>query len=92
MAVRGVTLDGERPSEDERFAILSERIAKLEEVVFAENDEEIVAWKPWDGISKDYQYGALVTHKDTIWRSDFKGQNVWEPGTIGTEALWVRVG
>lgn len=47
-------------------------------------------WKPWDGISKDYQYGAIVAHIGKLWQSVFAGQNVWEPGTAGTETLWVE--
>lgn len=47
-------------------------------------------WQPWDGISNKYQMGAIVYHPGTekLWESTFAGQNTWEPGTIGTEALW----
>lgn len=47
-------------------------------------------WKPWDGISNKYQYGAVVYHPgtDKLWESIFSGQNTWEPGTLGTERLW----
>ena len=47
-------------------------------------------WKPWDGISKDYQKGAIVSCNGVLWESVFDGQNVWEPGTAGTESLWVK--
>ena len=47
-------------------------------------------WKPWDGISKDYQNGAIVSHNGELWQSIFEGQNVWEPGTVGTESMWVK--
>lgn len=53
-----------------------------------EEGGEYPAWKPWDGISQDYQQGAIVTHNGKLWQSAFAGQNTWEPGTIGTEALW----
>lgn len=45
------------------------------------------AWKPWDGITQDYAYGAVVSHNGTLWESVFNGQNVWEPGTSG-ECFW----
>ena len=48
-------------------------------------------WKPWDGISKDYQQGAIVSHNGELWKSIFAGQNVWEPSTVGTESLWVKL-
>lgn len=47
-------------------------------------------WKAWDGLSKDYQNGAIVSHNGELWYSVFAGQNVWEPGTAGTETLWVK--
>ena len=100
MAARGANLNGERPGEDVRFAFLLERIEKLEAEVFkeeidgdmgegTETEPEVEAWKPWDGISNKYQPGAIVAHNDKIWESIFPGQNVWEPGTQGTENMWI---
>lgn len=49
---------------------------------------EYPAWEPWNGISNQYQPGAIVTHNGQVWESIFQGQNVWEPGAQGTENLW----
>lgn len=43
-------------------------------------------WKPYDGITKDYVYGAIVWDEGVLWKSTFEGQNVWKPGVYG----WVR--
>lgn len=73
---------------------LEERVKALEEKNGTtqpdtpEAEGEYPAWKPWDGIGKDYQPGAIVSHNGKLWESTFSGQNTWEPGTIGTEALW----
>jgi hypothetical protein len=56
----------------------------------ADSSAEYEAWTPWDGLSDKYQQGAIVTHNDKVWESVFSGQNVWEPGAAGTEALWVE--
>lgn len=95
-AVNAANPEGERPEYQQMLETLAERVAVLEaKVAELEGDvpaeDEIPAWKPWDGISKDYQYGAKVTHNGKIWQSEFNGQNTWEPGIVGTEALWVEV-
>lgn len=90
--------EAERPEIMEMLKKLSDRIAALEAKHAAgdegndgeENTENIPAWKPWDGISKDYVYGAKVAHKGKIWISKFQGQNTWEPGVVGTENLWIE--
>ena len=35
-----------------------------------------------------YSKGDRVSHNGKIWESTFNGANVWEPGVVGTEALW----
>lgn len=35
-----------------------------------------------------YSLGDRVSHNGKIWESIFDGSNVWEPGAVGTEALW----
>ena len=35
-----------------------------------------------------YALGDRVMHNGKIWESTFDGANVWEPGAVGTEALW----
>ena len=104
MASSGVSADAERPETLEMFQSLSDRISAVEAIVKAltgGNDEggtgdgdtenpAYPAWKPWDGISTDYQNGAVVSHNGELWQSVFSGQNVWEPGAPGTESLWVK--
>lgn len=100
MASGGVSTDAERP---ETLAMIRTLAGKIEaltarvEALEAGGDEtddpeqaEYPEWKPWDGISKDYQNGAVVSHKGELWQSAFDGQNVWEPGAPGTEAMWVK--
>ena len=92
-AVVGASADAERPENLELIRNLSAKVAALESRVAAlegiENGgEEYPVWKQWDGISNDYQPGAVVTHNGRLWESVFAGQNVWEPGAAGTEAMW----
>lgn len=47
-------------------------------------------WVQWDGLSDNYQNGAIVSHNGKLWKSTYVGQNVWEPGTVGTDLLWVE--
>lgn len=95
-AAGGVSTDAERPETLQMIQTLAAEIEALKTRVKAlegQPDEPDVsegdypAWKPWDGISKDYQKGAIVTHKGKSWISTFAGQNVWEPGTVG-EQFW----
>ena len=97
LASGGVSTDAERPEVLAMFRALADQMTALEARVKAlEGDDNTgeestgyPAWKPWDGISADYKQGAIVTHNDQLWESTFAGQNVWEPGTAGTESLWV---
>lgn len=95
LAADGVSSDAERPEVIAMLKSLSDKIDSLTARVAAleggeEPEPEYTAWEPWDGISNKYQYGAVVTHKGNVWESIFNGQNVWEPGTQGTEKLWVK--
>lgn len=96
LASAGVSTDAERPeilnmlqSLGERISALEVRLAALEGGETAPDTGEYPAWKPWDGISADYQQGAIVSHNGQLWVSQHPGQNVWEPGAPGTEELWV---
>lgn len=94
MAVGSISPEGERPEIMAMLLSLSERIDALEKKTNGsaepgEETTEYAAWKPWDGISKDYAIGAVVSHNGKLWKSVFAGQNVWEPGATGTESLWV---
>lgn len=91
MASGGVNADAERPDVLEMLQSLAERIEAIEkQMKVEENPAEYEAWKPWDGISNKYQYGDIVSHNGKLWISTFNGQNVWEPGTPGTESLWAE--
>ncbi|MBQ3155891.1 MAG: hypothetical protein IJB81_03060 [Clostridia bacterium] len=80
---------------EDRVMILEEKVSKPEEgeapeAPEAPEEDEVVyeQWKPWDGISNKYQPGAVVSHNDKLWESIHPGQNVWEPGSLGTERIW----
>ena len=98
LASGGVSADAERPEVmqmihtlDEKISALDVRVKNLEgkpdEPDVPEGD--YLAWKPWDGISNDYQPGAIVTHIGKTWISTHTGQNVWEPGVVGDQ-FWVE--
>lgn len=102
MASVGASADAERPETLALIQALAESINALEARVAAlesgnnsgtddAGDAEpplYEPWKPWDGISKDYQKGAIVSHNGELWQSTLDGQNVWEPGTAGTALFW----
>ena len=95
LASGGVSVDAERPEVLAMIVSLSEKIDAIAERVKAlegntdEEEEEHPVWKPWDGISKDYQMGAIVSHNGELWESTYEGQNVWEPGTVG-DNFWLK--
>lgn len=105
MASGGVSPDAERPETiamiqtlAAEIEALKARVKALESTDDESGNDDVVEpeqpvypkWERWDGISNNYQYGAIVDHMDELWISDYKGQNVWEPGTAGTETLWVK--
>lgn len=48
-------------------------------------------WQPWNGIpGSGYKKGTIVKHLGKFYESNFVGLNVWEPGLIGTETLWIE--
>ena len=51
--------------------------------------EEFPEWTAWDGIQRPipWQTGSKCTHNGEKWES-LVNDNVWEPGTIGTETVW----
>lgn len=74
------------------------RIIVLEEKAGIVTDPEpepgeivVPKWVQWDGISKDYVKGSAVEHNGKYYKSEFDGQNTWEPGMQGTESLWVEI-
>lgn len=95
LSQQNATAEAERPETLAMIQRLTERVEALEKKLAAQDDAETEqpeyeVWQPWDGISNKYQKGAVVSHGDKLWRSVFDGQNVWEPGTAGTENLWVE--
>lgn len=52
-----------------------------------EPEEGYGAWEQPDS-TNGYSKGDRVSHNGRIWESTFDGANVWEPGAVGTEALW----
>lgn len=53
-------------------------------------DETVIPeWEQPDS-TNPYSKGDKVTHNGKIWESLVDG-NVWEPGAVGTESLWVEV-
>ena len=98
MTQQNASADSERPVTLALIRDLASRVEELEKALASnqgssegDTEEKYETWQPWDGISNKYQYDAIVVHPVTgvIYQSKFKGQNVWEPGTVGTEMLWV---
>lgn len=93
----------EAPELKDLYERLEARVSVLEDAVKklqgggSEDPEpgEIIvpAWVPWDGISDNYQYGAVVTHNDKYWQNMLQGvQNTWEPGAVGVdERYWKEI-
>lgn len=52
--------------------------------------DEYPEWHAWNGVpGSGYAYGDKVTHRGVRYHSEYAGENVWEPGVFGTEALWI---
>lgn len=101
LALEHLDPESERPELETRLetlaaqvAALADRVTALEESGSAGEDPggqeepDYPDWQPWDGMSQNYPQGAIVRHNGQLWISTFSGQNVWEPGLPGTEALW----
>lgn len=53
-------------------------------------DETVLpAWEQPDS-TNPYMKGDKVLHNEKIWESQIDN-NVWEPGAVGTETLWIEV-
>ena len=52
--------------------------------------EEWPEWSQPVGSTDAYAKGAKVSHNGKHWTSNVDA-NVWEPGTAGTENLWIEV-
>lgn len=51
---------------------------------------EYPEWVQPQGAHDAYMKGDKVSHNEKHWISDIDN-NIWEPGTVGTEALWREV-
>lgn len=106
MVFSNQTVDAEKASLEARYEALlnkynalEERVAALEKKGESDGGEEgsdtpveneIPAWEPWDGVSTNYQLGAVVTHNGKVWKNVLADmQNVWEPGVVG-ERYWIE--
>ena len=95
LAEAGAAADAERPETIIMLKSLSDRLKKVEDRLDAiEGGDEVAPqgypeWTAWDGVSSNYQPGAIVSHNGKLWQSVYNGQNVWEPGLFGT-GLWVE--
>lgn len=97
LASGSASADAERPETLQMIHTLAEDVQALKTRVKAlegseENQSAYPVWKPWDGLSSDYQIDAVVSHNGELWKSVYVGQNVWEPGAPGTESMWNRLG
>ncbi|MBQ9166124.1 MAG: hypothetical protein IJX71_04285 [Oscillospiraceae bacterium] len=90
LAVEHLSIETERPEWAEIAQNLAQRVTALEALHAVPDTADYPQWKKWDGISTDYQKGAVVSHNGKLWESVYSGQNVWEPGTLGTESMWVE--
>lgn len=101
LALENISTDQEKPEMEATVAALVARVDTLEEAIAAlqsgagdtdnggASGTTYEEWTAWDGYSDKYQYGAVVSHNGKLYISIYKdGQNVWEPGALGTESLW----
>lgn len=60
--------------------------------IWARMDNPQEEWPEWvqpTGAQDAYAYGAKVSHNNKHWISNAEN-NVWEPGAVGTESLWIE--
>lgn len=87
-----------RPELQQQLEYLAARVTALEAQVAAltggasgGTEADYEDWvQPIAGLTDKYQQGAIVRHNGKLWLSTYNGQNVWEPGAVGTEALWTE--
>lgn len=59
-------------------------------VEVADPSIEFPPWKQPSGAHDSYMTGDKCSHNEKHWISDIDN-NIWEPGTVGAEALWHEV-
>lgn len=80
----------------EKVDILEKEVAELKGGGSTEPDPGTVTipeWKAWDGISTDYQTGAVVEYHGKYYQNVLEGmQNTWEPNSAGVdERYWKEI-
>lgn len=94
LSQQNATAEAERPETLAMLRDLAERVSALEKKQAAQDstEEEKQKYEEWvqpiAGLTDDYQYGDISAHFGKLWRSIYRGQNVWEPGVPGTELMW----
>lgn len=94
------TVDAEKGELDALYRTLVEKYNALEARVTALEGGEggdapgteggYPDWEPWDGVSLNYQPGAIVKHNGKLWLNVLEGmQNVWEPG-VADSRYWTE--
>lgn len=83
------------PTQDEKYDRLLAEIETLKAEIkelkgeTEETDPEVIVipkWEPWDGVSDNYQFGAVVDHNNKYFLNVLEGmQNTWEPETSGVD-------
>lgn len=96
LATLGASVDAERPEVLRMLQGLADRVTALEKKLQAQEESgeeqpEYEEWQAWDGVSDKYQPGAVVSCDGQLWQSTYPLQNVWRPGTAGTEAFWKNI-
>lgn len=97
LCLEHLTPEDARPEVQAMLESLAQRVTSLEGRVDAlegktPDPDAYPEWQPWDGMSSDYQYGAIVAHNGKLWVSRHAGQNTWEPGSDVSNqmGLWVE--
>ena len=97
LAIEKLDPKNELPDVQKQLEYLAGLVAKLDSRVTAlegggADSEDYPDWKqPYSGLTTDYQPGAIVRHNGKLWKNIYtNGQNVWEPGVVGTETMWVE--
>lgn len=95
LCLEHLTLEDARPEVQAMLESLAQRVTSLEGRVDALEGKTLdpgdyPEWKAWDGLSTDYQPGAIVSYNGKLWQNIHSGQNIWEPGVLGTETLWAE--
>lgn len=73
---------------------IKDRVEKLEggNETGMEQPNIIPEWRAWDGVSSEYQPGAVVAHNGKYYQNTLDIQNTWEPGSVGIdERFWKEI-